>query len=125
MGLRIEKQAKAFILADGVKEGGLEFIGSRIPSYKSKGKPLPLSTTYFKARRPPPELPLFYFKNKDGRVSWDIGAERGRPTITQYAASRIKPDRHIIKGLRLRLSPICTLSQNGYGDLERRRLYIL
>jgi hypothetical protein len=27
-------------LADGVKEGGLEFIGSRIPSYKSKGKPI-------------------------------------------------------------------------------------
>ncbi len=53
-----------------------------------------------------------------------MGAERGRPRVIQNAASGIKPDRHIIKGLRLRISPICTLSQNGYGDPGRRRLYI-
>ena len=35
------------------------------------------------------------------------------------------PDRHIIKGLRFRISPTCTLSQNGYGDLRVRRLYII
>jgi hypothetical protein len=48
----------------------------------------------------------------------------GRPSGTQYEASGVKPDRHIIKGLRFRISPTCTLSQNGYGDLRRRRLYM-
>ena len=35
------------------------------------------------------------------------------------------PDRHIIKGSHFRISPTWTLSQNGYGDLRLRRLYII
>ena len=82
------------------------FPGERIPSSKSKRKPSPICPT----RWP--------------RVLGYRGRTCGRPSGTQYEASGVKPDRHIIKGLHFHISPICTLSQNGYGDLRRRRLYI-
>jgi hypothetical protein len=60
---------------------------------------------------------LFPYALHDGRASYDFGAER----VEDVRAPNMRP---VGSSRQAYQTSNCTLIQNGYGDLRRRRLYI-